>query len=63
MGEPMASDAALRKKARMIGASDSKSGTRMTANPLKASVFRDLSGQTFKPISERGVKWLKKLKS
>lgn len=57
----MASDAALRKKARMIGASDSKSGTRMTANPLKASVFRTLSGETFKPLSAKGMTWLKKL--
>lgn len=48
----------------MIGASDEKTGPRLTANPRKATLIRDPStGEAFKPNSPKGAKCLKRLKS
>ncbi len=60
----MPSESALRKKVRMIGASDEKSGPRLTANPSRASVVRDYgTGQTFDRKTEVFRKCLKLFKS
>lgn len=56
--------AALRKKIRMVGASDALTPSRLTADPARASVVRDpISGRAVKLNSPEGAKWLKILKS
>ena len=55
----MPSEAALRKKAVRLGASFTKSGPRLTANPANAAVIRLPSGKTIGTKEKEAVTWLK----
>ena len=58
----MPDEAALRKKARRIGASFTKSGPRLTGNPNRAALIRLPSGKTISGREKEAKTWMQQSK-